>query len=164
MTRRGARLARPLGFTFVELMLTLALMAVLASVAVPMLQVMHQRQREQALAAALREIRQALDEHRRAADQGRIAVRAGDSGFPRSLTALVDGVVDERSPQKLRIYFLRRLPRDPMVVDGSLSAEQTWGKRSYASPPDDPREGDDVFDVFSRAPGTGRNGIAYREW
>ena len=152
------------GFTFIELMMTLALLAILASVALPMVQLAHQRRQEQALADALREIRQALDAYRRAADQGRITVRVGDSGFPSSLQVLVDGVPDERSPSRRKIYFLRRLPRDPMATDAQIAAEDTWATRSYESPPDDPRPGKDVFDVFSKASGTGLNGIPYRQW
>lgn len=152
------------GFTFIELMLTLALLAVMASVALPMVQLVQQRRQEQALAEALRDIRQALDAYRRAVDQGRVTVRAGESGFPRSLDLLVEGVVDERSPTRQRIYFLRSVPRDPFAKDLQLEAAETWGKRSYDSPPDEPREGRDVFDVYSRAEGRGLNGMPYRKW
>jgi general secretion pathway protein G len=75
----------------------------------------------------------------------------------------VQGVEDEKSPKKERIYFLRRLPRDPFAPN-ELSPVESWAKRSYASPPDDPREGDDVFDIFTRAEGKGINGRPYREW
>lgn len=152
------------GFTFIELMLTLALLGVLATVAMPMVHLAHQRRQEQLLAESLREIRQAIDAYRRAADQGRISVKAGESGFPPTLQALVDGVVDERNPVRSRQYFLRRLPRDPMAADASVPAADTWGQRSHDSAPDDPRPGADVFDVFSRASGTGLNGVAYRLW
>jgi general secretion pathway protein G len=152
------------GFTFIELMLTLALLAVMATVAMPMVQMAHQRRQEQQLAESLREIRQAIDAYRRAVDQGRITIKAGDSGFPPTLQTLVDGVVDERSATRQRIFFLRRLPRDPLATDPEVSAEDTWAKRSHESPADDPREGKDVFDVYSRASGKGLNGIPYRQW
>lgn len=151
------------GFTFIELMVTLAIMAVLVMVAVPMAQLSVQRQKEQELRAALIEIRDALDAHKRASDQGRISIRIGDSGFPKSLTELVEGVDDQRSPSKRKLYFLRRLPRDPMAP-ASISAEESWGLRSYASPPDDPAEGDDIFDVYSRSEKVGLNGLPYRDW
>jgi general secretion pathway protein G len=70
---------------------------------------------------------------------------------------------DEKSPKRERMYFLRRLPRDPFSPN-EASAAESWGKRSYASPPDDPREGDDVFDVYTLALGKGINGRPYREW
>ena len=152
------------GFTFIELMLTLALLGVLATVAMPMVQLAHLRRQELALGDALQDIRRAIDAYRRAVDQGRISVRPGESGFPPTLSALVDGVPDQRSADRKMLYFMRRLPRDPLIADPSLAAADTWGRRSHDSPPDDPREGDDVFDVYSRAPGVGLNGIAYRLW
>ena len=159
----AARRRQP-GFTFIELLLTLALLGVLASVALPLAQLAHQRRQEQALAEALRDIRQALDAYRRAVEQGRIAIKPGDSGFPPSLKALEEGVADERRPDHRRIYWLRRVPRDPRAADSSRAAADTWGLRSHESPPDEPREGADVFDVYSRAAGTGLNGIPYRRW
>ena len=78
---------------------------------------------------------------------------------------LVDGVSDASSPDRKKwIYFLRQIPRDPMFPDPTRLNEETWGKRSYASSHEAPEEGDDVFDVYSLAPGTGLNGIPYRKW
>lgn len=157
-------LRRASGFTFIELAVTLAIMGVLAAVAVPMVELVSQRYKERELRSALGQIREAIDAYRRATDQGRIPVKIGDSGYPKSLNDLVDGVADAKSPQRQKMYFLRRLPRDPMHPDPTVAAADTWGKRSYASPPEAPQEGEDVFDVYSLANGKGINGIPYREW
>src|SRR5262249_36827778 len=116
------------------------------------------------LRAALREIRTALDTYKRMADQGRIEQDADASGYPPSLDLLVTGVEDAGSPDHKMIYFLRRLPREPFFPDSTVAAAETWGLRSYASPPDDPQAGDDVYDVYSLATGTALDGSAYRDW
>lgn len=152
------------GFTFIELMMTLAIMGVLVLVAVPMAQVAVQRDRERELRHALIQIRDALDAYKRASDQGRIATRIGDSGYPKRLDELVEGVPDQRSPSRQMLYFLRALPRDPMYPDPTADAAATWGLRSYASPPDAPSEGDDVFDVYSTSGTVGLNGVPYGQW
>lgn len=152
------------GFTLIELVITVAIVAILASVAVPLAQVTVQRNREQELRASLRQIREAIDAYKQAADEGKIAKSANDSGYPHSLGELVEGVENIKDPKKAKLYFLRRIPRDPMAEDSKLDAGETWGKRSYASPADDPQEGEDVFDIYSLSKGAGLNGVAYREW
>ena len=152
------------GFTLIELVVTVAIVAVLASIALPFNELVVQRSKEQDLRRALREMRDAIDAYKQASDEGRLQKRAGDSGYPRKLEDLVAGVEDQKNPKKDKVYFLRRLPRDPFAFDPALGPAETWGKRAYASPPDDPREGDDVFDVFSLATGTGINGRPYKEW
>lgn len=154
------------GFTFIELIITLAIMGTLATVAVPMAQVAVQREKERSLRAALIEIREGLEAYKRAVDAGRIKVAAGDSGYPKKLEELVEGVPDQRSPAKKNIYFLRRLPRDPFAAgDASdVAASATWAKRAYASPPDNPSEGEDVFDISSRSDKVGLNGVPLKLW
>ena len=162
--RGSASLAAQRGFTLIELMITLAIMATLAAVAVPMVQVAVQREREHQLRAALLEIREAIDAYKRAADNGSIKLNIGDSGFPKKLEELVDGVPDQRNPRKQNIYFLRRLPRDPFAPSSISSPAATWNKRAYTAPPDNPTEGEDVFDVFSRSGKIGLNGIPLKTW
>ena len=99
------------------MVVTVAIVAVLASVAVPMTELAVQRGKEQDLRSALRQMRDAIDAYKQAADEGRIVKVADQSGYPRSLDVLVDGVEDVRDPKKRKIYFLRRIPRDPLFPD-----------------------------------------------
>ena len=160
----GGRASGVQGFTLIELVITVAIVALLASVALPVSELAVQRTKEQELRRTLRQIRDAIDLYKQASDEGRIRKSVGDSGYPKKLEELAEGVDDQKSPKKDKVYFLRRIPRDPLNADPTLSAAATWGKRSYASPPDDPKEGDDVFDVFSLAHGKGINGQPYRDW
>lgn len=153
------------GFTFIELAVTAAIVALLATLVWPMAELSVKREREQQLRSALREIRTALDAYKQAVDEGKVASEADKSGYPPDLNVLVDGVTDQSSPNGTRkIYFLRRIPRDPMCPDQAKSNDETWGKRSYESAPDAPSEGDDVFDVHSLSAETGMNGIPYKDW
>ena len=97
-------------------------------------------------------------------NQGHITVEADKSGYPAELKLLYDGVEDASRPEKALIYFLRRLPRDPFYPDGTAAAEDTWGLRSYASPPDSPQPGEDVYDVYSLSTGKSLNGVPYHDW
>lgn len=153
------------GFTLIELMVTLAIVSLLSTIALPMAELTVKRNKEQELHQALRQIRTAIDAYKQAWDEGRIAVVSGKTGYPASLQILVDGVDDPTDATgHAKIFFLRRIPRDPFDLDNTHSAADTWGKRSYASRADDPQEGDDVYDVYSRATGKDMRGIPYKEW
>lgn len=152
------------GFTLIELVVTLAILAMLSTIALPMAEVAVQRSKEQELHAALRQIRDAIDAYKQAYESGHILRKVDESGYPPTLDVLVEGVNDAQSQADHKLYFLRRLPRNPFVRDSNVPAAETWGKRSYASSAGDPQEGDDVFDVYSPVPGTGINGVPYKEW
>jgi general secretion pathway protein G len=152
------------GFSLVELLIVLAVMALLASLTVPIAEVTVQRSREHELRLALREIRLAIDAYKEAYDENRIARSIDSTGYPRDLNVLVEGVEDITHPKKRKIYFLRRIPRDPMHPDPAADPAQTWGKRAYESEAANPSEGKDVYDVYSRSTRVGLNGVPYSKW
>ena len=151
------------GFTLIEMVIVVMIVGILASAAMPLAALHKQRSKEAALRENLRTVRRALDDYKLAFDAGRIQKTNEASGYPPNLQALVQGVRDVSVPGEKKIYFLRRLPRDPFA-DPSLPAADTWGLRSLDSPPEAPQPGADVFDIHSRAPGMGLDGTAYRTW
>lgn len=152
------------GFTLVELLVTLAIMSVLAAAVFPLAEMSIRRSKEKELKQALWDIRAAIDAYKKAGDEGQLLRRADESGYPPDLRTLVDGAPNMKSADGRKIYFLRRIPRDPFYAEPRDPPEKTWGLRSYESPADAPRAGKDVFDVRSLAAGTGLNGVPYREW
>jgi general secretion pathway protein G len=155
-----ASLAR--GYTFVELIVVAAIIAILAAAALPLARVAAQRQREVELHAALREIRTAIDKYKDAADNQQIAsleIKAGSEGYPPDLEALVEGVPAANDATGRKLKFLRRIPIDPMTKGTD------WALRSYQDDADATRwGGQNVFDVHTTFDGTALDGTKYRDW
>jgi len=157
---------RARGFTLIELVVTLALVGVVALTALPLYEVTATRMKEMELRGALRTIRVALDAYKTAVDTGQISKAALESGYPPTLEVLVNGVppAQETPGAPARVVFLRQIPRDPFALDVTQPPAQQWATRSYGSPPDDPQPGTDVFDVASTSARLGSNGVPYRQW
>lgn len=151
------------GFTLVEMLVTLTLISIIASMAFPLIQLDQKRRQERELKDALIQIRTALDNYKQAVDEGRIYMPADSSGYPKTLTDLVDGVPDLKDIKGRKIYFLRRIPTDPFVPDQANGAE-SWALRSYASPADAPEAGDDVYDIHSKSKKLALDGTRYDKW
>ncbi|EHP42903.1 GSPG-like signal peptide protein [Cupriavidus basilensis OR16] len=148
-----------------ELVVTLALVGIVALAILPFSELMVQREKEQELRLALRQIRTALDAYKDASDYGSIEREVGASGYPPTLTVLVTGVKDAKDPKAGLLMFLRSVPRDPFFNgDATTPAEDTWNSRAYGSVESSPQGGNDVFDVSSKADRLGLNGIPYKDW
>lgn len=154
-TRRG-------GFTILELLVVMTVLGILATAAMPLVELTAKRGRERELRQALVEIRHAIDSYKEAYDAGRLPKVADASGYPANLSVLVTGVADT-SPAARTLYFLRKIPVNPFNAPGS-KAEAGWATRSYASPPERPAPGADVFDVHAITDALAINGTPYREW
>ncbi|MCX7991119.1 MAG: type II secretion system GspH family protein [Proteobacteria bacterium] len=153
------------GVTLIELVVAVAVLAILASAVFPVARMAVKRTKEMELRYNLRIIRKAIDDYKRAYDEKRITQKLGGSGYPPDLKTLVEGVEDITSPVPgKKIFFLRRIPRDPFNTDYNKSPEETWGIRSYSSEPDNPKEGDDVFDVYSLSEEKAIDGTYYKDW
>ncbi|CAN4276337.1 PulG Type II secretory pathway, pseudopilin PulG [Methylophilaceae bacterium] len=155
------------GFTLIELIVTVTIVAVLASAVMPMLKMTVQRSKENELRANLRQIREAIDAYKKAADDGRIKKQIDASGYPPNLEVLVKGVVNEKDANKSVLKFLRRIPLDPMTPIENAETEDlpnNWGLRSYTSDAAKPVAGDDVYDVYSQSQQLGINGVPYAKW
>lgn len=150
------------GFTLVELLVTLALLALLVTSASPVVQLNAKREKERELKRALWQIRDALDAYKDAVDQGLIKKKADGSGYPPNLAILVQGVENAQDPKKKKLFFLRRIPRDPFAADSSQTNTETWHIRAYDGALDDMAT--DVYDVSSRSPAMGINQQPYSEW
>jgi len=143
------------GLTLVELIITVAIVAILASAAVPIARFQVKREKERELRRDLWEMRDAIDRYKDAADKGAFQVKMDSLGYPPDLQTLVDGV----DIQDKKVKFLRRIPIDPMTN----STE--WGLRSNQDDADsDSFGGQNVFDVHTKSNGTALDGTKYSTW
>jgi general secretion pathway protein G len=158
----GARRERPEGYTFVELLIVVTILLILASAVLPLAQVTSQRTREAELRRSLREMRTAIDKFKDGVDTGQIPtteLRPGSEGYPPDLETLVEGVAAANDATGRKLKYLRRIPADP------LTSSTDWGLRSYQDKPDSTSwGGQNVFDVYSKHAGTALDGTRYREW
>ena len=148
----------------IELLAAAAILGILATVAVPVIETTQRRAKERELRTSLRDIRRAIDAYKAAADAGKIPKQLGESGYPKELGSLTAGIVDMTDKGGAKVYFLRRIPRDPFNSDRTVSAASSWGLRSFDSDAERPRPGKDVFDVYSTSTKDGLNGVPYSEW
>lgn len=146
------------GLSLVELIVSFTILLILTTAALPLARVKIKRDRERELRYALRQMREAIDRYKDAADRGLIQVKVGTEGYPPDLESLVNGVnMVGQTDKKFR--FLRRVPRDPMMNS------EDWGLRSMQ---DDPKStsfgGQNVFDVYTKSQATALDGTKYADW
>ena len=159
-----ARLPRPGqdGYSFIELLVVIGILFVLASAAMPLAQVASQRQRETELRRSLREMRTAIDKFKDAVDAGRIAqseLSPGSEGYPPDLETLVEGVPIQNDQSGAKLKFLRKIPTDP------VTNSREWGLRAYQDKPDATTWGrGNVFDIYSKSSATALDGTKYKDW
>ena len=143
------------GLTFVELIVTTAILGILAMCALPVARFEMKRQNERQLRYDLWMMRDAIDKYKDAADRNAFQVKVDSQGYPPDLETLVKGV----EVQTKKVRFLRKIPIDPMT------GKAEWGLRSMKDDPDsDSYSGDSVFDVYSKSQGTGLDGTKYSTW
>jgi general secretion pathway protein G len=163
------------GFTLVEMLVTMAILAILASAIMPLAKTAIKREKEIELSRNLRLLREALDSYKKLADEKKIEVEDDTEGYPPDLETLVKGVelvagasttpgqpgrppAETDSEPKI-IKFLRRIPKDPMTDSFD------WGLRSYQDDPDsDYWGGENVYDVYTKSNSTALDGTKYRDW
>jgi len=146
---------REAGLTLVELIVTVAILAILAGAAVPVARFQVKREKERELHYDLWQMRSAIDHYKDAADKGLFQIKLDSQGYPPDLDTLVNGV----DIQGKKVRFLRRIPVDPMTNNTD------WGLRSMQDDPDsDSWGGQSVFDVYTKSDGTALDGTKYKDW
>ena len=166
--RTRSALPSPRGFTLIEMIVTLTILAILATAAMPIAKTAIQRDKELELRRALREIREALDAYKKLADEKKIEIEEDSEGYPPDLETLVNGVEvmenmegeEEGGDESNKtVRFLRRIPMDPMT--GTLE----WGLRSYQDDPDSDTWGEEnVYDIHTNSGAKALDGSRYRDW
>jgi general secretion pathway protein G len=153
--KRPIRKRTERGLTLIELIVTVAILAILASAAVPVARFKVKRDRERELRRDLWEMRDAIDHYKDAADRGAFQTKVDSQNYPPDLDTLVNGV----DVQGKKVKFLRRIPLDPMT------GKAEWGMRSMQDDPtSDSFGGQSVFDVYSKSQGTALDGTKYADW
>ena len=143
------------GFTLIELIVATAILLILTGLAIPLVRVTIQREREHELRYDLWQLRDAIDRYKDAADRGAFQTKVGSENYPPDLDTLVTGV--DVGGKKLK--FLRKIPIDPMT------GKDEWGMRSMQDDPtSDSWDGNNVFDVYTKSDGTGLDGTKYKDW
>ena len=151
------RRRRQAGFTLAELVMVAALIALLATIVLPVAKFTVKRRKEAELHLALRQMRTAIDDYKRLSDQGMIPIKLGSEGYPPDLETLVEGV--QLVGQDIKRKFLRRIPMDPMTHSTD------WGLRCYEDDPDSTswcRK--NVWDVYTKYEGKALDGTEYKDW
>lgn len=147
------------GFTLIEMLVTLTILAILASATLPLAKIAVKRQEEIELRRCLRQIRTAIDEYKKLADQGKIKVEENTYGYPPDLETLVKGVEIKTEEETKLVKFLRRIPKDPMTDS------YDWGLRSYQDEPDsNVWGGENVYDIYTKSSEKALDGTPYRNW
>ena len=152
------------GLTLIELVIVVAIIGILASAVAPLANISKKRAKEFELKRSLRILRSGIDRYKKAYVDKKIDNEIGRSGYPESLLELIEGVKDVKDPGGRMIYFLRRLPRDPMNMNEFISAGETWEIRAYENEPGDFSGGEDIYDIRSSSDEIALDGTAYKEW
>jgi general secretion pathway protein G len=143
------------GLTLIELIVTVAILAIVASAAVPIARFQVKREKERELRYDLWQMRDSIDHYKDAAERGAFQTKVDSYNYPPDLQTLVDGV----DVQGKKVRFLRRIPVDPMT------GKADWGMRSMQDDPtSDSFGGQNLFDVYSKSPETALDGTKYSDW